>query len=568
MSSATQIKRPMSFLDAHRIASSFAGGSQLDLLLATSGGVDNLGVFLRAAAAKRGHTLRLDTLPFNTLAQAVRNKPLVTATEVFALFPWDFVPEADWRSGLPTGTVQLTEIQERATEFAEHLQRRKPVRALYVPAPIPSIFADSQTTAILQNWLTTLAISLGAEPFDPRVFSLPGYLSNGGVFNAQHLGDVAAQVIDRALWVRPEPPKVLVTDLDNVMWAGVIGEDGLDGISYRPEGTGFPHFIYQTALAKLKREGTLLAAVSRNSPDLANAPFLTGQMCLRADDFVTIVASYNAKSSQIAEIAARLNLGLEAFVFVDDNPLELEEVSSALPNVRTIPFPTNVDGLPAFLEKLSALFSRQVTTSEDAERTEMYRRRLEGMVPDDSEGSDLTGFLRDLKMSMTIRDRSSGERTRAVQLINKTNQFNLNGRRVSDDDVASILAAGGRLYGVTLDDRTGSHGEVLACLINSSGTIESLVMSCRIFQRRLEFAFLAWLADKDANVSELDFAPTPRNEPIQQFLRDEGFTQNPGGKVAVDLSRFRSNYAQDLALFQIVEPAGAVAAHYTDSTRR
>lgn len=545
----------MSFLDAHRIASSFAGGSPLEILLATSGGVDNLGVFLRAAAAKQGHALRLETLPFNTLAQAVRNKAPETTTEVFALFPWDFVPETDWRSGLPGGIVQLAEVQERATAFASHLHRRTPLRALYVPAPIPSIFADSQATAVLQTWLTTLAISLGAQVLDSGVFSLAGYLSNGGPFNAQHMGEVAAQVIERALWVRPEPPKVLVTDLDNVMWAGVIGEDGVDGISYRPEGIGFPHFIYQTELAKLKREGTLLAAVSRNSPDLATAPFLAGQMCLRTEDFVTIVASYNAKSSQIAEIATRLNLGIDSFVFVDDNPIELEEVSRALPSVRTLAFPNSVDALPAFLDRLSALFSRTVTTSEDAERTEMYRRRLEGMLPDATAGSDLTEFLRDLKMSMTIRDRSSGDRTRAVQLINKTNQFNLNGRRVSDDDVGRILAGGGRLYGVTLDDRTGSHGEVLACLISGSGRIESLVMSCRIFQRRLEFAFLAWLAHKDPNVSELDFAATPRNEPIQQFLADEAFVDGPGGKISVDLTDFRSRHANDLALFEVLEQA-------------
>jgi len=162
---------------------------------------------------------------------------------------------------------------------------------------------------------------------------------------------------------------------------------------------------------------------------------------------------------------------------------------------------------------------------------------------------------------MTIRDRSAGDRSRAVQLINKTNQFNLNGRRVTDDEVASILSAGGRLYGVSLDDRTGSHGEVLACLINGSGTIESLVMSCRIFQRRLEFAFLAWLADKELNVSELEFSATPRNEPVQQFLTDKSFSRTPAGRIAVDLAQFRSQYADDLALFEIVTPAPLAAPH-------
>jgi FkbH-like protein len=335
----------------------------------------------------------------------------------------------------------------------------------------------------------------------------------------------------------------------------VIGEDGIDGIRYTPEGVGFRHFLYQTVLAKLKREGTLLAAVSRNDPDLAHAPFRSGHMTLRAEDLVIILASYNAKSSQIKEIARQLNLGLDSFVFVDDNPIEIEEVSSALPEVRTMKFPANDDGLPAFFERLSALFARPVLTTEDAERTEMYRRRLDGMVPDASEGADLTDFLRGLEMALIIHDRSQGGRTRAVQLINKTNQFNLNGRRVCDDDVAAMLAAGGRLYGATLNDRTGSHGEILACLIDAGGTVRSLVMSCRVFQRRLEYAFFSWLGGEENPPTTLEFGSTPRNEPMRRFLEDPVFRRHANGVIAVDLTEFRRTHVDDLALFALLPPS-------------
>src|SRR5262249_15977068 len=157
------------------------------------------------------------------------------------------------------------------------------------------------------------------------------------------------------------------------------------------------------------REGVLLAAVSRNDAELANGPFLSGRMTLRVDDFVVIAASYQAKSAQIREIARHLNLGLDSFVFVDDNPIQIEEVSPALPNVDTVVFPASDDALPEFFAALATRFSRIAVTAEDADRTAMYRRRLEGMVPAEAQGADLTEFLRGLEMSLTIHDRSRGD---------------------------------------------------------------------------------------------------------------------------------------------------------------
>jgi len=527
----------------------------LKLLFGISGACDKLGVFFRAAGAKRGRSVQIRTVPFNTLWQALLTEPVAGESEIFVLFPWDFVPETDWRSGLPSSSVDLAALQDRAQGFGRQIKRRSSARILYVPAPIPPIFADPASTANLQICVGNLASALGADFLAPEVFSLASYLSTGTPFAGTHLGDIAERIIDRALGPSTEPAKVLVTDLDNVVWSGVIGEDGIEGIHYTAEGVGYRHFLYQSVLAKLKREGALLAAVSRNDPHLACAPFLSARMTLRAEDLVVIVASYNAKSAQIREIASRLNLGLGSFVFVDDNPIEIEEVSRSLPEVRTLTFPANDDALPAFFQTLAVLFAHPVVTAEDTERTEMYRRRLAGMLPDSSEGADLSAFLRDLQMSMIIDDRAHGDRTRAVQLINKTNQFNLNGRRMTDEDVGGILAEGGRLYGVTLRDRTGSHGEVLACLIDGRGVVRSLVMSCRIFQRRLEYAFFSWLAGEEPELTELEFVRTPRNEPMRLFLEDESFGQKTSeGRIGVDLAEFRSRHAVDLALFAVTPP--------------
>jgi FkbH-like protein len=543
----------MNFLEASRIVRDFKGGPELGFLFAISGTPDKLDIFLRAEAAKRGRTAVVRTLPFNTLGQALLTES-AEDTEVFVLFPWDFVPEADWRSGLPVAAPDADAWIERASEMAVRISRRPRASLLYVTAPLQPLFADPARTRALEGSLMSLAISAGATLLGGEVFSLGSYLSNGSPFAGVHLGSVANAIMSQALPEVAEPAKVLITDLDGVLWSGVIGEDGVDGVHHQPEGIGFRHFLYQTFLAKLKREGTLLAAVSRNDPELAHSPFRDGRMVLREDDFVGIVASYNAKSSQIREIAKQLNLGLDSFVFIDDNPIEIEEVSAAIPAIRAIRFPASDDALPAFFDQVAAFFARSVVTAEDAERTSMYRRRLEGMVPAAAEGAELTEFLRGLEMSLVINERTAADFTRAVQLINKTNQFNLNGRRVTDDEVAAMLAAGGRLFTATLNDRTGSHGEILACLVDSDGVVRSLVMSCRVFQRRAEHAFFAWLGARADAPRAVDFAATPRNEPIRQFLADPVFGPTSDGEIHVDITRFASSHAGDLALFALTAP--------------
>lgn len=544
----------MNFLEAHRIVSGFAGGPELRFLFAVSGTPDKLDLFLRAHGAKRGRSVVARTLPFNTLGQTLLAEPVKDEIEVFVLFPWDFAAEADWRSGLTATGLDIAALRERAHSVAERLARRPNARIIYVPAALQPLFPDPTATAAFGGWLGMLAASLGAVTLPPETFSLGSYLSNGSPFASARLGLVAEAIIDRALPSHSEPRKVVVTDLDGVLWNGVIGEDGVDGIHFQPEGIGFRHFLYQTFLGKLKREGALLAAVSRNDDELARAPFKTGRMALGEDDFVGIVASYNAKSSQIRELAKQLNLGLDSFVFIDDNPIEIEEVSAAIPGIAAVRFPSTDDALPSFFDEIAALCARTVVTAEDAERTAMYRRRLEGMAPTTAEGAELTGFLRGLEMSMLIQQRTAADFTRAVQLINKTNQFNLNGRRVTEEEVASMLAGGGRLFTATLNDRTGSHGEILACLVDPDGVIRSFVMSCRVFQRRAEHAFLTWLASRDHAPRAVDFIATPRNEPIRQFLADSAFGPANDGVVQVDIEQFAKSHAGDLALFTLTAP--------------
>lgn len=540
----------MNFLEARRLVNAFQGGEPLAFLFALSGTAEPFGLYLRAAAARRGRTADVRFLPFNTLAQSLRRDADPTITEVFLLLPWDFAPEADWRSGVPE-SVDYEALCARATETARLLARRTPARLLYLPAPLPPLFSDPARGAAFARSLESLALGLGARLLPADAFALGGYLSSGCPVGGTWIGRVAEALIDAAAAPPPEPKKVLVTDLDNVLWRGLIAEEGLEGIEFEPAGRGYRHFVYQGLLRRLRHQGTILAAVSRNDPDVVRAPFASGRMPLREEDFVAIIASYRAKSAQIRELAQRLNLALDAFVFVDDNPVEVAEVSLALPGVRCLTFPLHDDELVAFLGDLASLFPHRQITTDDRQRTEMYRRRLEGMVANDLQGADLTRFLEDLKMTLTIHDRGRGDRTRAVQLINKTNQFNLNGRRVTDEQVRAILDAGGRLLSASLVDRTGSHGEILACLMSADNTITSFVMSCRVFQRRVEYAFVSWLAAQPNPPAGLEWASTPRNTPFQQFLGEVAGPLNGAGFVRLDPATVVERHARDVGLFAL-----------------
>jgi FkbH-like protein len=494
-------------------------------------------------------------LPFNTLAQTLLSAPRAGECEVFLLLPWDFVPEADWRSGIPASLPPMDDVRRAAQRTADLLLRRPARHLLYLPAPLPPLSPVPAENAALAPWLVSLAMSLNAQVLPADAFSLGVYLAAGCPIGGAWLGKVSETVADLALSPPPASCKVLVTDLDDVLWSGVMAEDGLDGIAFGAEGSGYHHFIYQSLLAKLKRDGVLLCAVTRNDAQVAVEPLRSGRMVLREDDFVAVMASYQAKSAQIQQLAHELDLGLDAFVFVDDSPVELAEVSARLPAVRCLPFPASSEAVPAFCHELSRLFAKGVVTAEDAERTELYRRRMASLPPSEAGGADLTAFLRRLDMKLTIHDRSTGGWTRAAQLINKTTQFSLNGRKVTDEEVTRLLALGGRLYTASLEDRNGSHGEILACLTSAEGLVTSFAMSCRVLQRRVEHAFWVWLAGQPDRPRQLEFAATPRNEPFRHFLTTSAFGWSGEGPVPFDAARFAAAHAGELSLFTLSAPA-------------
>ncbi len=542
----------MKFLEAQRAADAAASLPERRLRLCLSGTVAPLDLYLRAYLARAGQRGVIDTLPFGTLQQYLRSGEIAAATDVLLLTPWDLLPSLDWRLGLRPESLTLDAARAQLQEI-ERLLGDTEAPLFYLPAAVPPAAQDDVLQRRLESELHATALRLGARILSADAFGLSAYLAYGTPVSAAAASDIAAAIVSALTETSKPRRKLLVSDLDGVMWHGVVGEDGPDGLLFAPEGKGYPHYIYQTLLKRLRAEGVLLSVASRNDADLARAPLRNAQSVLKEDDFVAIKTGYGEKSALIQQLAQKLSLGTDSFVFVDDNPVEVAEVRARLPEVACLQFPSSPDGLPALLSAMRDHFPSRQLTEEDRRRTELYRQRLASAVPEGASGASVEEFLRGLEMRLIVADRSVGGRERAVQLINKTNQFNLNGLRLSDDVVAQTLANGGRLLVATLEDKHGSHGEILACLVEGEARIAALVMSCRVLQRGAEHAFVRWLATGVLRSPSVRFAfqVTERNEPLRRFLTDLGLDAAASGDIEMPVPALQAACAARADLLRV-----------------
>jgi FkbH-like protein len=350
--------------------------------------------------------------------------------------------------------------------------------------------------------------------------------------SAALLVDFAREVVRLIGSLRRPPKKVLVLDLDNTLWGGVVAEDGLEGIELgdtSPRGEAFKAF--QTYLLSLKPRGVLLAVCSKNDHARAAEVFEKHpEMVLRMEDLVSFKANWEPKSDNIRQMAAELNLGLDSFVFVDDSPAEIEIVRQFAPEVTTILLGPDASGHAAQLQDCR-LFEPRNLTIEDAERTGQYRAEVKRKELQSS-AADMGSYLESLAMEAAISEFAPVDVPRLAQLINKSNQFNLTTRRRTEAELQALLAepnyAG---FSIRLKDRFVDHG-LISIVIGSKrdGTMEidTWLMSCRVLKRQVEAEALNELARLAANRGCARLAgvylPTAKNEMVRDFYPGMGFT--------------------------------------------
>lgn len=277
--------------------------------------------------------------------------------------------------------------------------------------------------------------------------------------------------------------KVLAVDFDNTLWAGVIGEDGVQGVR--------PFEAFQMGLKELVGRGVLLAGLSKNNVEDVEPIWNDSRMVLKRDDFVALRVDWKDKAGNLADVAKELNLGIDSFVFVDDNPAEREEMKALLPEVAVPEFPENEHDQPSFLRHIKRMYFPDMRmTEEDRKKTVQYQEEAERRKF--AANLSVEDYLKGLEIWADIHQVREQEIPRVAQLSQKTNQFNVLTNRYSIDEVARFSQETNRLLlTVHAGDRFGDQGLVAfvqAVIDGETATISDWVMSCRTMNRRLEFA--------------------------------------------------------------------------------
>jgi len=358
------------------------------------------------------------------------------------------------------------------------------------------------------------------------------FLSSRLAVSADAFGVYARGLARSASALYRAPRKVLCTDLDNTLWGGILGEDGPEGIATGSTFPGNCFFEYQRFLKQLAARGILLAAVSKNNEaDVVEAFELrAADLALTLNDFVAKKIGWNDKADSLRQLAQELSLGLDSFVFIDDNPVECEAIRRALPEVAVIAVPVEEPWKLIDLLAEQPFFDTLAVTEDDVNRTQDYRAQAERAQLETS-ASNRNEFLASLGIVCTFIPVHEAPLARAVQLMAKTNQFNLTTRRHSTADVERFASSkNGHAIAVRVRDRFGDAGVVgLALAETTSDTcrIDSLLLSCRVIGRGVETALLAEVAARAqrAGARRLigEYIPTRKNNLCANFYTEHGF---------------------------------------------
>lgn len=319
--------------------------------------------------------------------------------------------------------------------------------------------------------------------------------------------------------------KCIVLDLDNTLWGGVIGEDGMEGISLSVSSPGSHFVAFQQALLDLYERGIILAINSQNNPEDALEVIRTHpNMILKEQHFAATRINWNDKVQNLKELAAELNIGLDAMVFLDDSPTNRSAVREFLPQVETPELPADPQLYTKFLHSLP-YFESSTTTDEDKMRGNLYvteRLRRES----EKEFANREDFLRSLDIELQVFEDNDVALPRLAQLTEKTNQFNTNKQPMSMEEIAGYITSPKyAVFYASARDRFGDHGIIAFALVRKEGkewNLESLLMSCRVFGRGIEDAFVHKIAERAGGVGvetmRVAFTPTEKNKPAKDFL--------------------------------------------------
>jgi FkbH-like protein len=349
-------------------------------------------------------------------------------------------------------------------------------------------------------------------------------------FSIEFNQEISNYILGIILSLSGKSARLIVLDLDNTLWGGVIGDDGVHGISIGGDYPGNIYQMLQKIFLLLRNRGFALAIASKNTENIAIEAFTEhSEMILSIGDFVVCKINWAPKYKNIEDIAKEVGLGLDSICFIDDSLAERKEIKAIFPEIFTPELPSEVANWPEFILNLPELSCFNLT-NDDLKRSNSYKlRTIINSVSDDVKEREL--FLSSLEMSIGIEPYSIKNKQRILQLVNKTNQFNTTTRRYNESDIEKILI-NGQCFSIRLRDNIGTDEIVGVLMIkfeSNYSAIDNFLLSCRVLGRDIETAVLYWLYkylnSKKIKILRGKIIFTERNKPVQGLYLKHGFVE-------------------------------------------
>lgn len=436
--------------------------------------------------------------------------------------------------------VMARAMLERISGAIKSIPTAVPVACVLPTLPLPPVFhtpgwQTAEAELVLERDLLTFsegladrrgfsvanARRLAEESPAASRYDLKSDLATGLPYSLAHADAVASALAN--LVAPPAAKKGLITDLDDTLWYGLVGEAGPEKVCWDLASHRQLHGLYQKLLASLAEEGILIGIASKNDAAIAGRALSREDILLPAERVFPVEIHWAAKSGSVDRILKTWNIGAESVVFVDDSPMELAEVAAAHPGIECVQFPATDPGQGyAMLRRLRDLFAKPRLSEEDTLRAQSIRQGAAFQHISES-ASAAEAFLQHAEATITFDFDSSGSDPRMLELVNKTNQFNLNGVRYTETEWSRHLArTGAVMMSVSYQDKFGPLGKIAVFAGFQQGDTlytDTWVMSCRAFSRRIEYQCLKMLFElSGAEKMVFAFQPTPKNGPLQDFF--------------------------------------------------
>lgn len=360
------------------------------------------------------------------------------------------------------------------------------------------------------------------------------------------LAELALNILKIISTINGQINKCLILDLDNTLWGGVIGDDGIDNIEIGDLGIGLAFTQFQVWIKELVKRGIIIGICSKNSEDVAKQPFLKHpDMVLKLDDISIFVANWNNKADNIEYIKSVLNIGYDSMIFLDDNPFERNFVRQNLPSIKVPELPEDPAEYLSYVSSLN-LFETVSYSLNDAKRTQQYQENANRAIFQRSVTSE-EDYLSGLNMQASTEINDLSQISRIAQLTQRSNQFNLRTIRYTDFDIKSLMASlNYRIFSFKLNDKFGDYGLISVVIIKISEDkiwfIENWVMSCRVLKRGVEEFIInkICLEARLTGCKELfaEFSPSGKNAIVEKLYSTLGFSELGDNRYKLTIENF------------------------------